>query len=304
MGLRVGVIGLGRWGTKALEEWTELKRLGEIDGIEICDQSPTALARGHKNAGVDSAHTNVDALLRNVDAVHICTDNELHHAHAMAAIQAGRHVLVEKPMTLSLGTSEALADAAKDRGVALLPGHIYRYDKCVQRATKVTEAGDPFYARLRWTSRIPAPNKHGVIWDLLPHPVDILNHLWGEWPVEWTGKAWHLDDAAWVNHASLQATYPSGRAASFELSWMDHYRRREFEIVCEHATVRGDLIKQELDAIGHGHHKWDVARNNTIRDEQAAFLEACKDPGKARWMGDVGVGCVRSVAAAVNAVRT
>lgn len=298
--LRVGIVGLGRWGLKALREWAMLVSFERVKPVAIYDPDPE---RVDDAVAMDAPHIrfrapSYDALLSEVDAVHICSPNEHHFNQAAAALQLGKHVLVEKPVTMTEASARVLVASAARRKLVLMPGHLYRGDDVVNHAKKLalpSEIGPPLYATARWTAHHPPPNQHGVVWDLLPHPVDLLNHLWGEWPRSFMGVAKY-------GSAELVADYQD-KHASFELSWRNRDRRRELVLVHTEATIIMDLARQTVTVDGVNGRTTKHLYTNTIRSELNRFIDACNGSGEADWSAESAIGCVRSVALANQAVN-
>lgn len=287
--MKVGVVGLGRWGRKVWLEYSELARDGLIDVIFGYDSNA---AVEPPNGGVMMG--TLDALIERVDAVHVATPMETHYDIARACLETDNHVLIEKPMTLKPTQAQELYNLAMARDRVLRVGHIYRYDPTIPAARQILGGlGRQHYARLQWTAHHERPTKQDIAWDLLPHPLDILHQIWGEWPTSFQ-TAPRSDEC----HAFITGTYSQGREAVFEISWLDHVRRRQVEIVCEDATLKIDLAERIISTEGQIVHAGIRYRNNTILDEAEAFVEAARhghfEPEQAR----LGVDCTRSVSEA------
>ena len=145
-------------------------------------------ARRH---GIDRSYDTLAGLLADpaVDAVYVSTTNDRHHAETMAAVQAGRHVLCEKPLALSVRDARAMVDAASHAGVVLATNHGRRNDPAMRAARDLVRAGrlgSPLAARTctafllpeqlrRW--RLGHASGGGVALDLLVHDVDTLRFV-------------------------------------------------------------------------------------------------------------------------------
>jgi len=125
--VRVGVIGVGGFGESHVAAYSALPY---VTVAAVCD---TRAARAQEIAaryGVPESYTDYHAMLRDtaLDAVSITTPEEAHLAPALAAIAAGKHILVEKPIATRLDEAERMVSAARDAGVYLMPGHILRFE--------------------------------------------------------------------------------------------------------------------------------------------------------------------------------
>jgi predicted dehydrogenase len=143
-----------------------------------------------------------------------------------------------------------------------------------------------------------------ILWDLLPHPLDILNFITEKWPVEFIGvnKAFRRGKLGEV--ASLQAIYNDGVFASIHLSWLCPIRRRTLEIVGSKRTALVDCVKQEIE-IWEEEEKTmlEVKANNTIRDEVLNFLDAMKTGRNNFNSSIVGARNVEMIEKAIKSLR-
>jgi len=126
----------------------------------------------------------------NIDAVYVATPNELHAEHTIAALEAGKHVIVEKPMALSIQECEAMNAAAKANSVQLLSGHTHSLDAPIQKMAEIIRSGElgrplmintGFYKNFifRPFSDEQLASSRGVVLDQMPHQADIVRLLGG-----------------------------------------------------------------------------------------------------------------------------
>jgi UDP-N-acetylglucosamine 3-dehydrogenase len=302
--MKIGVVGIGYWGRKVLSEYAELKREGRIDALWVCDTSAKARAQAKADAPIDTATPSLEKLLKNVDAIHIATRNDTHHAVAHAALEAGVHVLVEKPMTTTARTAYDLAERASAEGLVLQTGHIYRFNNAIRKVVQLVKdghLGDVHYYKLQWTTKMPAPEGLSILWDLLPHPLDIINFIEGSWPQSFTGAARSYRRQGPSEVAFVEALYPKNKIAAIELSWLRPIRSRTLEIVGSQRDAIIDCVGQTITTIkGDTQRNIKVKANNTIREETLHFLKSI-DSGK-NPLNSAIIGA-RNVEAVENAVR-
>ena len=168
---------------------------GEIDSIMSSDA-----ARGRAFAdefGIPRSTTDLDEVLRGVDAVYISTTNEKHFPECMAAAAAGKHVLCEKPLATSYEDAAAMLKACRDAGVVMATNHHLR-NSAIHRAMKdfvvQGKIGTPMSARVVHAGTLPIQmlgwRLHtkgagaGALLDLLVHDTDLLRFILGEEPLE------------------------------------------------------------------------------------------------------------------------
>ncbi len=147
--LKLGVAGLGR--AFALMAPT-LARDKRVAVVAATDPRPEALSRVEKDFGAKGFRSLEDVLKSDIDALYIATPHEFHAAQAIAAAAAGKHVLVEKPMALSLEECRAMADAARKHGVFLVVGHSHSFDLPIQKAASLVRSGA--FGRVRMISAL------------------------------------------------------------------------------------------------------------------------------------------------------
>jgi predicted dehydrogenase len=206
--LRVVQLGLGPGG-----RFLHLPALDRIRGVEVvavCDPDP--VARRHLAYGGRVIAEPEEALSVECDAVVIATPPETHGALASAAIVAGRHVYLEKPMTTSLKEARGLADLADAQGVALQIGFAYRYHPLWLRARSVVTRGAlrrPLAATAHFTTARDGTGWRDPVVDLASHHVDLLTWILGVNPVEIEAGPGRLR-IGWPDGSELRGTYEVG----------------------------------------------------------------------------------------------
>lgn len=270
----VGVVGLGYWGSKVVEEYVELREDGRIDGVAACDIDTDRL----QECDADEKYQNFGEMVSKVDAVHLCTGNDSHYNLAKTALNAGRDILVEKPLTVDPNKAYDLVQIASESGRILQTGHIFRFANVVRKIQELYSEsyfGDVYHVNLRWTHYIEPIQGTNVLWDLLPHPVDILNYVTGEWPTEGTVtgiRGEYRGDT--LEHAKFNFNIDN-ITASIEVSWADKVKRRTFEITGEKRCLRADCVNQEIEVYdGESWEQIECDKNNTIRAEANNFVNA------------------------------
>jgi predicted dehydrogenase len=139
--LKIALIGTGFMGKVHAEN---LRRLGTVEIASVAGSSEERARQFGKSIGVNRTTGNYKELLEDssIDAVHVLTPNALHHPVCRAALQAGKHVLCEKPFTVSLAQARELVDLAADKGLANCIQHNLRYYPVVQQIRRMIQAGD------------------------------------------------------------------------------------------------------------------------------------------------------------------
>ena len=139
--VRIGVVGLGYWGPNIARNVAESPR-AELSWV--CDMNPEALRLASKRYSGTATTTSIEEMLDDpeLDAVAIATPVSTHYDLARAALDAGKHVLVEKPLAASLTQAQDLVDRAERAGLVLLPGHTFLYSPPVTKIKEILETRD------------------------------------------------------------------------------------------------------------------------------------------------------------------
>lgn len=177
----IAVIGTGYWGKNHVRTYSELVSEGVIDSVKICDLDEKR-ARELGEAFNIEYLTDYKELIAdpNIDAVSIVTSSHTHYALAKEFMEAGKDVLVEKPMTMNSKEAEQLVKIAKDTNRILMVGHIFRHHPAVKELKHRIDQGEFGKIRLISSNRLSfgAPRKDmGVIYALGVHEVDMFCYL-------------------------------------------------------------------------------------------------------------------------------
>jgi predicted dehydrogenase len=245
-GLRVGVVGCGYWGSKHVRALLSLESVAKVAVIEPNDERSGALTRTFP--GVVS-YPSLDLALPHIDAVVIATPPSTHAPLALQAIAQGKHVMVEKPLSVTTTEGRAMVDAARAAGVTLMVGHTFEYHSAVWSLRDLVqggELGDIYYLDTARLNLGLYQHDVNVLFDLAPHDISILNYVLGSRPstVEcWASRNAHprLEDIA---HMRLFYEDP-GVFANVSVSWLDPRKVRRVTVVGSNKMVVFDDLEAE-----------------------------------------------------------
>jgi predicted dehydrogenase len=245
--MRIGVLGCGYWGSKHVRV---LQQLTDVDRVAIIDPRKDRLETLQRSFPTVQPFHDLPSANDHVDAVVVATPPSTHVHLVRQALQAGKHVLVEKPMTTSVASARSLIEEAEAASLTLMAGHTFEYNAAVWKLREVIQSGSlgkVYYidtARLNLGVYQPDIN---VIWDLAPHDVSIINYLLGCKPsiVEAWGSSHahaYLEDVAYVRlHYTELAII-----AQIHVSWLDPCKVRRVTVVgSQKMAVYNDLADQE-----------------------------------------------------------
>jgi predicted dehydrogenase len=246
-GLRVAVVGLGYWGPNLVRV---LRELPDVRLTSVCDLSPTALARiGRRYPGLKRT-TRYQEILDDprLEAVAIATPVSSHYKLAAAALEAGKHVFVEKPLAASSEQALDLIELATDRDLVLMPGHTFLYSPPVNMIRQLIGSGEIGDIHFISTSRVNLglhQSDVSVVWDLGPHDFSILRHWLGERPSRVSAVSRSCIVPQTPDVAFINLEFPSGTLVHVELSWLAPSKLRRTAIVGSRKMVVYDDTSAE-----------------------------------------------------------
>lgn len=299
----VAVLGAGYWGRKVMSEYMRLGvECSSMRLAAVCDLKEENLQFANERLGVDkdllSTEYNEVLSRADIDAVHICTPNETHYQFCKEALAAGKHVLLEKPMALCARDAWELVGLAEFKHLCLQVGHIYRFNNAIKKIRELSTMnyfGQLYYLKLQWTTWMPSPLGRDIIFDLGPHPVDIVNFLLGKWPsrVSCTARAYRRKLLEEVAYLTMQ--FDDEVMAHVELSWLQPGKVRELNVMGSERSAIVDCLNQTVriyeDNNGHNF-SLDVIKNNTILDEVCHFINSILEKNNHGNPGAIGAGNV------------
>ena len=231
--ISVGVVGCGYWGPNLLRNF---RSLPNCKVKAICDLSEKRLAHLRSLYAELETHTDFKQLLSDaeIDAVVVAAPVNHHYPLAKAALLAGKHVMIEKPMASSSAECEELIELADERGLVLMVGHTFLYSSAIRKITDIIQAGDIGDIRYINSRRLNLglfQKDINVAWDLAPHDISIILHILGETPtvVNCQGNAHVTPGVQDVTNLSL--SFRNKRFATIQSSWLEPRKVREMTIV-------------------------------------------------------------------------
>lgn len=246
--LSVAVVGFGYWGPNLARN---LAQLPGVQLAEISDPDAKRLDRARQQYPSARLSENVLYVLNNpqIDAVVLATPAGTHYEMTRTALQHGKHVLVEKPLALTVAEGEELVALAKTSGLTLMVDHTYEYHPAVAWMEKMAADGDLGKILYATSTRLNLGiirQDVNALWNLAPHDVSMILRLFGEEPtvVEATGGCYlqkGIEDVV-----SLCMQFPSGRIAQVTVSWLSPHRSRQLTLVGDRKmVVFDDTLSEE-----------------------------------------------------------
>ena len=229
--MKIAVVGLGYWGPNLVRNFL---LTNDVENVVCCDMQQRRLDQIHKRyPGVEVCLSTEDLLRRtDVEAVAIATPVSTHFALGMKVLEAGKHLLIEKPFTLRSSDAEVLIEASEKRNLTLMVDHTFIYTSAVRKIKDVLDKGDLgdvlYFDSVRVNLGLFQRDTN-VIWDLAPHDLSIMDYLIRQKPiaVSATGMR-HFsthEDIAYIT-----VMFPDNIIGHFHVNWISPVKVRKILI--------------------------------------------------------------------------
>jgi predicted dehydrogenase len=246
--LTVGVIGFGYWGPNLVRNFRSLPDCRLKTVCELSDERLAHLRSLYPDVGCEK---DFDRMLHDpeIDAIVVATGVKYHFPMAKAALLAGKHTLIEKPMARSVAECEELIALAQEKGLILMVGHTFLYSAAVRKIKEIVDhhdIGDIRYISARRLNLGLFHKDINVTWDLAPHDISIILYIMREHPlnVNCRGAAHVTPGVEDVTAMNLQ--FSNEKSAIIHSSWLDPRKVREMTIVgSKRMIVYDDVAFQE-----------------------------------------------------------
>ena len=228
--MNIAVIGYGYWGPNLVRNFSWLEN---THVKYVCDLDESRLQKvGTMFPNVEITTTDYKKVLNDssIDAVAISTPVQTHYPLAKAALEAGKHVLLEKPMTDDVKQGEELIELAESKNLTLMVDHTFLYTGAVRKMKELIESGDIgdvyYFDSVRVNLGL-FQNDVNVLWDLAPHDLSIMRYLIDKPPVSVsaTGVA-HVNEGM-ENIAYMTVYYADTTIAHFHVNWLSPIKVRQ-----------------------------------------------------------------------------
>ncbi len=304
--VNAGVIGTGFWGENQVRV---LRQSRACNLLGICDTDKKRAREVGSRYDVPW-FTDLEKFLRTpgLQAVTVCTPTHTHLKVGLRALESGKDVLVEKPMTGEEKSAERLINTARRGGLKLLVGFIERFNPGVGMVRKMLErrvVGEVIIATGRRVARWPVRiGDVGVIKDTAIHDIDIMRYLLDEdvsAVYAQTGSLKH----SFEDYAEIVLRFDEGTTGFIDANWLTPRKVRTLIITGSEATINLDYITQEITVEDSGkltkpHPKWD----EPLRLELEHFLEVVMNDADPHPSGEDALEAIRICDAALRSGKS
>ncbi len=301
--LGVAVIGTGQWGRNHARVYKELP---STELIAICDVNAERAEAMAKQYGAKAYSDSTQMLKdKSIEAVNVCTWSTVLAQEAQKVLNAGRHVLVEKPMATTPAQAKKLVQTAEENGLHITVGFLMRFIPGLQRIRESVankEIGEFVCATAKRVSQWPERiGDVGVVKDTAIHDIDVMHFISGEQPVLVYANMGSMRIKKFEDYAHIMLTYKDGRSAFVESNWLTPYKTRLLTVTGSEAIMRLDYITQDLTV----EQKMETVQPRTtfqepLKADLQHFVDCIVDKKKPLVTGQDGVDALEVATAAIQ----
>lgn len=248
----IAVVGCGYWGSNHARTFSELGALYAVSDRHQDRADALAHMHGVKAVAFDDVLSDPA-----IDGVVLALPPQYHADLAIAALEAGKHVLVEKPIALSVADARRVVEAAQKTELAAMTGHVLRFHPAFEALEAMIAAGDLGAVRYIHSHRVGLGKFHAendALWDIAPHDLSLILAITGEKPISVRGVG-----SAMLNRLSdfahLHLQFTSGVRSHVFASRLNPYRERRLTVIGSKAMAVFDDVAPWNQKLAIYHHK-------------------------------------------------
>jgi predicted dehydrogenase len=258
--VRVGQAGLGEWGKNLARNFADLAHLVWLS--DPADGKAEEFRSRYPQARWAESFEEMleDATL---DAVVVATPVPTHYELAKLALEAGKHVFVEKPPAMKSAEIDELVSIAEKRDLVLMPGHLLLYHPGVLKLKELVDSGELGEVLMVYGNRqnLGVIRKHeNALWSLGVHDLSVILYLLDEDPVEAVALGQSLLKTGVEDVVFCYLRFPSGKIAHMHLSWLDPHKMRRMTVVGREKMVVFDDMELERKVTVYEKAPWEPAK--------------------------------------------
>jgi len=242
----LAIVGCGSWGTNYVRVLNELSSSGSSANLRICCDNDAnrlvSIKRRYPSLETTKQYTDL-IKNRDIDAIFVATPTSTHYDIARESLLQGKHVLVEKPLTLKSTHAEELIRIARDKNLILMVGHVYLYNPAIQKIKTYLlegELGPLYYLSSIRHGHGPVRQDTNVMWDLASHDISIFLYLLDEMPKNVSAHGSSYLQKGIEDIAALSLEFKKKIVGFVHVSWLDAYKVRKMSVVAKDRMLEFD----------------------------------------------------------------
>lgn len=244
--VNVALVGCGYWGPNLARNFYQLPNARLVACCDLDERNlermqrlyPTRVTQDYDSVLADPA----------VEAVALATPAGSHHTLARAALLAGKHLLVEKPLAMSSAEAESLIDLARKQGRILMVGHVFQYNPAVLKIKELIDCGHIGQVYYLYSNRVNlgrVQSDVNALWSIAPHDVSISLYLLDVMPLEVSARGAAYLNGCVEDVVFLTMQFPGGVMAHVQASWLDPSKVRRMTVVGSERMIVYDDVATE-----------------------------------------------------------
>lgn len=231
--IQVGIIGCGHWGPNHIRIFSQLADSNTFVCSDLDDARLENLKTLYPRLETTKDYKEIIAN-PDVDAVCVATPTNTHFDITKEALEAGKHVLCEKPLALKADECAILEKLAKEKNLVLMVGHVFIFNSGIRVLKEYIDSGELgriYYAYATRTNLGPFRYDVNALWDLAPHDISIFNYLFDACPVNTSARGQKCLNDSLEDLTFTTLEYPNNLLANIHVSWLDPKKVRQITIV-------------------------------------------------------------------------
>ena len=279
--LNIAQIGVGYWGPNLLRNLDANSQCTVKAVVDLSEERRNFVYNHYPNIQTTD---DIEAIINDsdIDGIVIATPVSTHFDLAMKSLQAGKHILVEKPMAKTVNEVNEIGTLANEKNLVAMVGHTFLFNAAVRQVKKIIDAGELGDIRYIYSQRVNLGrirNDVDALWNLAPHDISIIQYWLDEpEPVNMTRKGMDyvqngVDDVVFMN-----IEYPNNVMAHIHVSWLDPHKIRRMTVVgSKRMVVYDDIAKNKITIYDKGIDRMAVLGERMDFDDPSTFLFTHRD---------------------------
>lgn len=253
MSAKVAVVGCGAWGRNLVRNFQQLGALAAV-----VDSDPAVCTVVQEDYGVEAKTLDKVLADSTITGVVCALAARHHYAVGKQILEAGKHLYLEKPMTLSYAHADELATLADQKGLIIMVGHLPRYHPCFQRLHDLVRMGEVGQVRYIYSHRLGLGrirSDESCLWDLAPHDLSMIMALTDQEPVStMTSTSCNLEPHL-VDSAMVHMEFADGVKSHIYNSWMHPFKEHRFTVIGTEGMIVFDDCETWANKLVVYHHE-------------------------------------------------